>query len=372
MSRLAPHQLQVAIIGAGATGVELAAELHNTTRQLVAFGLDRIDPEEDIKLNVIEAADRILPGLPERLSEAAEQLLKGLGVRVRTSSRVAAVTDGGVRLESGRDHPGGTGGLGGGCEGARFPEGPRRIGDQPHQSAGRPRHPADHPGRRHLRPRRLRGLPVAGKGGNVPPRAQAAHQQATHIFKQIQRRLAGEPAKPWRYQDFGSLVSLGEYSTVGNLMGGLIGGSLTIQGYFARMMYLSLYKMHEYCAPRLLQSRPRHPGPDDYPPHRAARQATLGKARRSLGRRRSPRCGDRYASFQVAWTAPNASTRFSSFCATARSCPSGTFLDSLEVSRATVKRDLEYLRNRMNAPIEWDRESGGYRLAPPEVGGRAV
>jgi len=88
--------------------------------------------------------------------------------------------------------------------------------------------------------------PWEGKEGNVPPRAQAAHQQASFLLKQIRRRIAGEPMLHWRYQDFGSLVSLGEYSTVGSLMGGLIGGSLTIQGYFARMMYLSLYKMHEY------------------------------------------------------------------------------------------------------------------------------
>ena len=66
---LRPEQLHVAIIGAGATGVELAAELHNTTRTLVSYGLDRIDPDKDIRLVVIEAADRILPALPERLSE---------------------------------------------------------------------------------------------------------------------------------------------------------------------------------------------------------------------------------------------------------------------------------------------------------------
>jgi NADH dehydrogenase len=48
------------------------------------------------------------------------------------------------------------------------------------------------------------------------------------------------------YQDFGSLVSLGEYSTVGNLMGGLMGRSLWIEGLFARLMYRSLYKMHEF------------------------------------------------------------------------------------------------------------------------------
>jgi NADH dehydrogenase len=61
---LAPEQLQVAIIGAGATGTELAAELHKTTRQLVAFGLDRIDPDKDIKIHLIEAAPRILPACP--------------------------------------------------------------------------------------------------------------------------------------------------------------------------------------------------------------------------------------------------------------------------------------------------------------------
>jgi NADH dehydrogenase len=86
---LAPAQLQVAIIGAGATGTELAAELHKTTRQLVAFGLDRIDPDKDFKINLIEAAPRILPALPERVAKAANQLLEGLGVRVHTGARVA-------------------------------------------------------------------------------------------------------------------------------------------------------------------------------------------------------------------------------------------------------------------------------------------
>ena len=75
---LRPEQLQVAIIGAGATGVELAAELHNTTRTLVSYGLDRIDPEKDMRLILIEAADRIVPALPPRLSDAAAKLLAKL------------------------------------------------------------------------------------------------------------------------------------------------------------------------------------------------------------------------------------------------------------------------------------------------------
>ena len=79
----------------------------------------------------------------------------------------------------------------------------------------------------------------------VPPRAQAAHQQASHMVKQIKARMAGKPLTEYKYRDFGSLVSLGEYSTVGNLMGSLSGGNLWLEGWFAGMMYLSLYKMHE-------------------------------------------------------------------------------------------------------------------------------
>jgi NADH dehydrogenase len=79
----------------------------------------------------------------------------------------------------------------------------------------------------------------------VPPRAQAAHQQASHLAREIPRRIAGMPVREWRYHDFGSLVSLGEYSTVGNLMGKLVGGNLFIEGWFAGLMYRSLYKMHQ-------------------------------------------------------------------------------------------------------------------------------
>ena len=50
-----PGQLHIAIIGAGATGTELAAELHRTVREVVAFGLDRIDPEHDIRIILVEA-----------------------------------------------------------------------------------------------------------------------------------------------------------------------------------------------------------------------------------------------------------------------------------------------------------------------------
>ena len=96
-----PGQLHVAIIGAGATGTELAAQLHRTTRQIAAFGLDRIDPEKDFRITLIEGADRILPALPERISKATEKLLTDLGVVVRAKAKVTEVRKDGVALADG-------------------------------------------------------------------------------------------------------------------------------------------------------------------------------------------------------------------------------------------------------------------------------
>jgi NADH dehydrogenase len=88
--------------------------------------------------------------------------------------------------------------------------------------------------------------PEAGRAGaTIPPRAQAAHQQATLLVKSMRARVAGKPLPEFHFRDYGSLVSLGELSAVGSLMGRLIGGSMLIQGLIARWMYTSLYKLHQ-------------------------------------------------------------------------------------------------------------------------------
>src|SRR4051795_12812077 len=102
---LRPGQLHIAIIGAGATGVELAAELHNTIREFVLFGLDRINPEQDIKITIVEAAPKILPALSERLSTAVLGLLRKLHVEVLTGERVTEVSPRGVKTATGREIP---------------------------------------------------------------------------------------------------------------------------------------------------------------------------------------------------------------------------------------------------------------------------
>jgi NADH dehydrogenase len=240
-----PGQLHVAIIGAGATGTELAAELHRTVRAVVAYGMDRIDPARDIHIVLIEAAPRILPALPERISIATMDLLKQIGVEVRTGARVAEVRADGVVLATGEFIPSE---LVVWSAGVKAPDFLREIDG--------------------LETNRINQLVVSetlqttrdpdifaigdcascvGPNGTtpIPPRAQAAHQMASHMVQQISHLMEGRPLTPFRYRDFGSLVSLGKYSTVGSLMGFLVGRSMFIEGLFARLMYRSLYKMHE-------------------------------------------------------------------------------------------------------------------------------
>jgi NADH dehydrogenase len=241
---LRAEQLKVAIIGAGATGVELAAELHRTTREVVAQGLDSVDADKDIKISVIEAADRVLPALPPRLSQATFELLTRLGVQVHTNARVAEVLRDGVRLADGRVLP---------AELVLWAAGvkaPDFLQDLAGLESNRINQLVVQPTLQTTRDDDIFAMgdcaacPWADRG-TVPPRAQAAHQQALHLYRQIRRRLAGKPLQDYTYRDFGSLVSLGDFSTVGNMMGGLVGGSLMIEGTFARLMYLWLYKMHE-------------------------------------------------------------------------------------------------------------------------------
>ena len=246
---LRPEQLHVAIIGAGATGVELAAELHRTTREMVAYGLDQVDANKDIQVSVIEAAPRVLPALPPRLSKATEALLRKIGVAVYTDAKVAEVLPSGVRLGDGRVLPAELVVWAAGVKAPDFLNGIAGL------ESNRINQLVVRPTLQTSRDDNIFALgdcaacawPEAngGKGGFVPPRAQAAHQQASHMVGQIKRRLAGQGLTDYRYRDFGSLVSLGEYSTVGNMMGGLMGGSLMVEGLFAKLMYVSLYKLHE-------------------------------------------------------------------------------------------------------------------------------
>lgn len=244
-SPVQPGQLHVAVIGAGATGTELAAELHRATRHVVAQGLDRVDPERDLKITLIEAADRILPAVPERVSESVMRLLSTIGVEVRTKARVTEVSDKGVHLADGSFIPSELVVWAAGVKAPDF------LRDLDGLETSRNNQLLVTPTLQTMRDPNIFAigdcayLVTPDLPTPIQPRAQAAHQQATHPVKQIQRRLEGKPLQSFRYRDFGSLVSLGEYSTVGNLMGFIRGKDFFIKGLVARLMYQSLYTMHQ-------------------------------------------------------------------------------------------------------------------------------
>jgi NADH dehydrogenase len=240
-----PGQLDVAIIGAGATGTELAAELHQTARGVVAFGLDKIDPEKDIKITLIEAAPRILPALPEQMADAVSETLRDLHVDILTGSPVTEVTAQGVKLANGSFIPSEL------VVWAAGVKGPDVLAKLDGLEVSKSNQLVVTETLQTTRDPNIFALGDSaylvpeGATAPIPPRAQAAHQEASHLYTEILRKLKGEPLRPFHYRDFGSLVSLGHYSTVGSLMGFIIGRSFFIEGLFARLMYRSLYKMHE-------------------------------------------------------------------------------------------------------------------------------
>ena len=244
---LRPEQLQLAIIGAGATGVELAAELHNSIRSLVAYGMERINAETDVTITLIEAAPRVLPALPERIAAEATRILHKLNIKLRTDARVAGVTPNGVLLATGECIPAE---LVVWAAGVRAPAVLKDLAGLESNSINQL---IVTPTLQTTRDPNVfafgdcaaaiwQGQP---EGTLIPPRAQAAHQQACYLAKQLRNRLEGKPASDFQYQDFGSLVSLGENWAVGGLMGNLAKGTLFIEGYIARFMYNMLYKKHQ-------------------------------------------------------------------------------------------------------------------------------
>jgi len=184
--------------------------------------------------------------LPERIAAAVTSALRDIGVTVVCSEQVVEVTPSEVKTRSGHAFPADLAVWAAGIKGAEM------LKNLDGLETNRLNQLLVLPTLQTTRDPDVfalgdcSSLPREGKGPAVPPAAQAAHQQASHLLGSLQRRLDGRPPAPFRYRDFGSLVSLGEYSTIGSLMGFVSGKSYRVEGWFARFMYLLLYKMHLY------------------------------------------------------------------------------------------------------------------------------
>lgn len=235
--------VDVVIIGGGATGVELAAELSEARNEFAAYGIHKLDANKSIRITILEGSPRVLAPLPERVSEAAAKLLADRGVTVHTGCRVVDITTTQVSDSTGKTYKAdltvwaagikapdflATLGLPTARSGALVVNGLLRVEGYHHIYA-------------------LGDCAsFTGKDGKMaPPRAQTAHQQADYLYERFmaiaQERMPSE--KDYVYRDYGSLVSIGHSTSVGNLMGSLA-GRWFIEGWFARIMYVSLHLLH--------------------------------------------------------------------------------------------------------------------------------
>jgi len=240
---LQPGQLDVVIAGAGATGIELSAQLHKVSRLFTSYGLDQINPSQ-IKIHIVEAADRILSGLPPKLSAATHTELTKLDIDVITNERVVKVDKDKLITHTGREIPAAIKVWAAGIKAPEF------LNDLDGLETNRINQLVVNQTLQTTEDESIFALGDCAQcdwpemNTYVPPRAQSAHQQASLLLKSMCARVKNKTLPEFKYKDYGSLVSLGKYSTVGNLMGNLT-GNVMLEGFFARMVYLSLYKMHQ-------------------------------------------------------------------------------------------------------------------------------
>ncbi|WMY95290.1 MAG: NAD(P)/FAD-dependent oxidoreductase [Arsenophonus sp.] len=238
------NAINVAIVGGGATGVELCAELYNTIVQLINYGFLKNIEKDILNVTLIEAGERILPTLPIRISTVVHNELKKIGVCILTKTLVTKANADGFYTQLGKKIDAD---LMVWVAGIKAPDFMKKIGG--------------------LKTNKINQLVVTSTlqttldnsifaigdcaccskkdGGFVPPRAQAAHQMAILCYKNIIALLQGKALKDYTYKDHGSLISLSHFATIGNLMGNLMRSDMMIKGSIARIMYFLLYRMHQ-------------------------------------------------------------------------------------------------------------------------------
>jgi NADH:ubiquinone reductase (H+-translocating) len=237
------NTIDIAIVGGGATGVELAAELSRMLE--LAAGYGALDIRRRLRLTLLEGLPRILNGFPEAVSTAAASQLRALGVDVRTGVKVMAADAEGFLLEGGECVPAALKVWAAGIQAAgSFGESGLQLsragqvvvssnllamGEQSIFALGD-----------------CASLVPEGAERPLPSTAQVASQQAVHLIRHLPAWLRdGKPIPPFRFRDLGALVALGDYNAFGRLgrFGFFKGGF--IKGRFAQLSHAVLYRQHQ-------------------------------------------------------------------------------------------------------------------------------
>ncbi|MBQ4848842.1 NAD(P)/FAD-dependent oxidoreductase [Pseudoalteromonas sp. MMG012] len=235
--------LNIAIVGGGATGVELSAELYHVTQLLKMYGMNNMTANQ-LQISLVEAGPRILPALSERIASAAKRELLKLGVTVLENTQVASASKSAFTTVQQTTIPAD---IKVWAAGVKAPDFIRDLNifeltrnNQIQVNS-------------YLQSTVDNQIYVIGDccaftqadGSIVPPRAQSAHQMAQCVQHNLIATVFDRPLKQFTYQDHGSLVNLSQFTAVGNLMGSLTKNSFFIEGKIARLMYVSLYRMHQ-------------------------------------------------------------------------------------------------------------------------------
>jgi NADH dehydrogenase len=237
------RRIRVGIVGAGATGVELAAELHHAFNDMHRYG--GLANATKLDITLMDMAPRVLPAVDPRTSASARRILERMGVNVRVGVGVDAVQDGSFHLSDGSKVE---------CDVQVWAAGVTGhdviAGLGPFQLSRDRRILVDG----ELRAQGVPDVYAMGDcafatttpgGPSVPPTAQAAHQQATYLGRALPRALHGGNVGPFVYHSKGTLVSLGVRQATGELPSGPKGQSIIpMRGWIAKMLYVSLEQMH--------------------------------------------------------------------------------------------------------------------------------
>jgi NADH dehydrogenase len=234
--------ITIAIVGGGATGVELAAELSRMVDLATAYGGD-IRPR--LRVTLLESGPRILGAFPEAVSVSAAAQLRALGVDVRTGAKVVAADDDGFELDGGERVFAALKVWAAGIRASDSFAGSglevNRVGQV---VVGANLLAKDE--QRIFAVGDCASLISEGAGRALPPTAQVANQQALHLIRHLPAWLQeGKPIAPFRFRDLGALVALGEYNAYGRLgrIGFFKGGF--IKGWFALLNHALLYRRHQ-------------------------------------------------------------------------------------------------------------------------------
>ena len=238
------EQLRVAIVGAGATGVELAAELVQLAESASAYGA--LGQAARFQIVLIEAGPRVLPSFPEEISVATQKRLEALGVEVRVGQQVQAATADGLTLGTG-EHI--AAGLRVWAAGVKAPDFLSQLGlptTRNHQLLVNQDLQTADPHIYAVGDCASYTLP--GEDKPLPPTAQVAHQQAQYLIALLPQVLAhptGYTGPGFSYRDFGALVSLAHYDAYGSLgKFGVFNGGV-IRGRLAMLSHIWLYRSHQ-------------------------------------------------------------------------------------------------------------------------------